>query len=80
MQLQDIKQVSIVQYLAQDALEVKLIKDLNYFDTALLKAQSSPLPLRTMWNATNRMTSLQETTETSSTLFVLSSIVPQQKL
>ena len=42
MQLQDIKQVSIVQYLAQDALEVKLIKGVNYWYCSPLRSELTP--------------------------------------
>jgi len=42
MQLHDIKQVSIVQYLAQDALEVKLIKGVNYWYCSPLRNESTP--------------------------------------
>ena len=78
MQLHDIKQVSIVDYLAQTGYKPKLIKGVNYWYCSRY-AQSSHLRLKSMQSATNGMTSPQETTETSLTSFALSSTAPQQK-
>ena len=75
MHLHDIKQVSIVDYLARAGYKPKLTKGVNYWYCA----QSSLLRLKSMQSATNGMTSVQETTETSLTSFAPSSIVPQQK-
>ena len=79
MQLHDIKQVSIVDYLAQTGFEAKLIKDVNYWYCSPLRTELTP-SFKVNAEPTNGTTSPQETTETSLTSFALSSTAPQQKL
>ena len=72
MQLHDIKQVSIVDYLAQAGFEAKLIKGVNYWYCSPLRSELTP-------SFKVNADSPQETTETSLTSFALSSTAPQQK-
>ena len=78
MQLHDIKQVSIVDYLAQAGYKPKLTKGVNYWYCSPLRSELTP---SFKVNAErNQWYDLQETTETSLTSFAPFSIVPQQKL
>lgn len=79
MQLHDIKQVSIVDYLAQTGHKPKLTKGVNYWYCSPLRSELTPSFKVNAESATNGTTSAQETTETSLISFTLSSIVPQQK-
>ena len=79
MQLHDIKQIPIVDYLAQTGYKPKLTKGVNYWYCSPLRSELTP-SFKVNVERNQCMTSAQETTETSSTSFALSSIAPQQKL